>query len=151
LLTSPGKVPPITLRLRVRRFFYDDPACERGIFAERLPGIVAHYARRTGRVGRWLDHVSFALGGEAEARLLRELGVKVSGDTLLGHIRSLDLGEAATPRVLSVDDFSFRRGCNWGTILVDLEHHGLVDILPDRSSETFATWLTQHAGVEVVS
>jgi transposase len=50
-----------------------------------------------------------------------------------------------------VDDFSFRRGRRWGTILVDLERHRLVDILPDRSSETLASWLTQHADVEVVS
>jgi transposase len=77
--------------------------------------------------------------------------VTVSGDTLLEHIRRTNLGESRTPRILSVDDFSFRRGRSWGTILVDLEHHRLVDILPDRSSETFASWLTQHTGVEVVS
>lgn len=75
----------------------------------------------------------------------------VSGDTLLEHIRSRNLGEARIPRILSVDDFSFRRGRSWGTVLVDLERHQLVDILPDRSSETFASWLTQHSGVEVVS
>jgi transposase len=77
--------------------------------------------------------------------------VTISGDTLLGHIRSLNLKGATTPRVLSVDDFSFRRGRSWGTILVDLEHHTLVDILPDRSSETFAAWLAEHSDIEVVS
>ena len=50
-----------------------------------------------------------------------------------------------------MDDFSFRRGRNWGTILVHLERHSLVDMLPDRSSETFAGWLSQHAGIEVIS
>jgi hypothetical protein len=96
-------------------------------------------------------HVSFALGGEAGARLLLELGVTTSGDTLLRHIRSCDFQDAATPRVLGVDDFSFRRGRTWGTVLVDLERHRPVDILPDRSSQTFVRWLSEHAGVEVVS
>jgi transposase len=125
----------VSIRLRVRRFFCDEPSCRREIFAERLPRVVAHYARRTERLEDLFTHVSFALGGEAGARLLRELGVMVSGDTLLKHIRSRDLGATPTPRILSVDDFSFRRGRSWGTILVDLEHHRAVDILPDRRSD----------------
>src|SRR5919206_3019857 len=91
---------PVTLRLRVRRFFCDEISCERSIFAERLPGLVGHYARRTARLDGWLTHVSFALGGEAGARLLRGLGVTVSGDTLLKHIRSVTFGEATTPTIL---------------------------------------------------
>lgn len=151
LADLPWQGIPVNVRLHVRRFFCDERSCERAIFAERLPGVVAHYARRTERLEELFTHVSFALGGEAGARLLGELGVVVSGDTLLEHIRRTKLGESRTPRILSVDDFSFRRGRSWGTVLVDLERHQLVDILPDRSSETFASWLTQHSGVEVVS
>ncbi|MBV9767425.1 MAG: ISL3 family transposase [Acidobacteriaceae bacterium] len=134
------------------RFFCDAGFCERAIFTERLPGVVGHYARRTDRLDELLTHISFALGGEAGARLLDELlGVMVSGGTLLEHIRRTNLGEPRTPRILSVDDFSFRRGRKWGTVLVDLERRRLVDVLPDRSADTFARWLSDHPGVEVVS
>jgi transposase len=34
---------------------------------------------------------------------------------------------------------------------VDLERHALVDVLPDRRADTFARWLSEHPGVEVVS
>ena len=151
LADLPWQGIPVTLRLRVRRFFCDESSCERSIFAERLPGIVARYARRTRRLDSWFTNVSFALGGEAGARLLECLGVRVFGDALLKHIRSFAFEEAATPKILGVDNFSFKRGQKWGTILVDLEHHRLVDVLPDRSSETFAAWLAQHSGIEVVS
>lgn len=138
LADLPWRGVPVSLRLHVRRFFCDEPSCQRTIFAERPPGLVDHYARRARRLEEWFTHVSFALGGEAGARLLHELGVTVSGDTLLKHIRSRTFGESTTPRILSVDDFSFKRGRTWGTVLVDLERHRRVDILLDRSSETFA-------------
>ena len=99
LADLPWQGVPVTVHLHVRRFFCDEAACERAIFAERVPGVAARYARRTERLDDWLTHVSFALGGEAGARLLKDLGIVVSGDTLLHHIRSLHLRDHKTPRI----------------------------------------------------
>lgn len=142
---------PVRLRVRVRKFFCDEPSCERRIFAERLEEVAQPFARGTDRQREALEWIAFALGGEAGARLAQELGLLVSPDTLLNRIRGAFRGDAEKVRVLGVDDFGFRRGSASGTILVDLERHRVVDLFEGHSVESIARWLGQHPGVEVVS
>lgn len=142
---------PARMVLWSRRFFCDTPDCPRRIFTERLPGVAAPHARRTDRLRAWLVHLAFTAGGEPGARLLHHLGVAACGDTVLAHLRAYRLVDYPSPRILSVDDFAFRRGRTYGSILVDLERHRAVDVLADRSGDQFASWLAAHSGVEVIS
>jgi transposase len=97
----------VRLELHVRRFFCSNQACARQIFTERLPRMVAPYARRTTRLTDLLTLIGFALGGEAGKRLATDMGLFTSPDTLLRLIRAQPESQISTPRVLGVDDFSF--------------------------------------------
>lgn len=141
----------VKLKVRTRRFFCLNIACPRHIFCERLGNAVAYYARRTVRLTRALTCISFAAGAEAGARLTASLCYGFGADTLLSVIRRGQQAEQKVPRVLGVDDWSFCKGKTFGTILVDLEEHRVIDLLPDRTTATFAAWLKAHPGIEVIS
>jgi transposase len=140
----------VRLQLQVRKFFCDNPTCPRQIFTEHLPMVAAPWARRTLRLAQYLSALGIALGGQAGARLAARFQWRTSPDTLLRLVRAAPAPGAATPQILGVDEWAWRRGQRYGTILVNLEDHHVIDLLPERSADAVALWLAQHPTVTIV-
>jgi hypothetical protein len=109
------------------------------------------YARRTTRLRQQQGQVGFVVSAETGSSLLGILGMLTSPDTLIRLVRQTPDTIRETPRVLGIDDWAKRKGQSYGTILVDLEKHEVVDLLPERSSESVSKWLQEHPGVEIIS
>lgn len=141
----------VQLFLTVRKFSCRNPLCQRKVFAERIPTFVEPWARMTVRYCQQITAIGLATCGKGGARLAARLGIQTTRQTMLRRIMDLPDLPSASIIILGIDDFSFRRGYRFGTILVNLESHRVVDLLPDRQAETSAQWMRQHPDISVVS
>jgi transposase len=141
----------VQLRLRSQRFRCVNEQCPQKTFCARLAEWLPAYARRTTRLAETLHAAGLTAGGQAGSSLLQSVHIVASRDTVLRTLRTTPLPERDTPRVLGMDDWALRKGQTYGTILVDLEKHRVVDLLPDRQAETVSAWLQDHPGVEIVT
>ena len=135
----------------VRRFLCTNIKCQSKTFGAKLEGIVKRHAQRSERLIETHLAIGIKLSAEAGSDLATELGMKVSADSLLRAIKTTDITTSETPRVLGIDDWAIRRRERYGTILVDLEKHKVVDVLEGRDAQTLAEWLDTHPGVEIIS
>lgn len=142
---------PARLHLRVHKFFCDEWKCPQRVFVERIPAAVARYGRKTNRLERQIQEIGLRVGGNPGERLSRALGRPTSRNTILRRTLAVTGLVPPTPRILGIDDFAFRRGENYGTVLVDHETGKVVDIIEGREAETVSEWLKAHSGVEEVT
>jgi transposase len=117
---------------------------------ERLPELVAVYGRHTCRLVAALQAIGIALGGKAGARLAARLRLPTSAATLLRLVRAAPIPPMSAVPEVGVDEGAWRRGHRSGTRVVDRATPHVVDLLPDRSAATVATWRGQPPTVTVV-
>lgn len=140
------------LAIMARRFWCDTAVCRRRIFCEQFDhGVLTRYARRTQRLETIVHHLGLALGGRPGAAFATRLMMPVSKDTLLRAVRRRAVDQTDELHVIGIDDFAFRRGQSYGTIICDLERRKPVTLLPDRALETSRTWLAKRPSISIVA
>jgi transposase len=141
----------VRVLILVRKCFCKVTTCRRKIFAERLTPFAAPWARVTARLFQIVQIIGLATGGRLGVRVTDRLSIQTSRMTILRRIMALPTEPVRQVIQIGIDDFSFRRGRTFGTIVVDLQTHKVLDVLPDRTADTSAAWMAAHPEIALVS
>jgi transposase len=142
---------PVLIHLKARRFFCNTFNCKRKIFTERIPELLMPYSRATNRLINSLRAIGFTSGGEEGCKLVKSLGMHISADSLLRIIRRTPEPVIEPSTIIGVDDWAFKKGMRYGTIIINQKASKVIEILPDRDSETLETWLKEHPEISCVT
>lgn len=98
----------VTVKLQLSRWRCTYRQCRRQTFTDRVPTIASPYARRTTRVAEIVGLLAHSTGGRPGERLMQRLGMSISDDTILRHLkRNAAPANGEVPaRIVGIDDWS---------------------------------------------
>ena len=141
----------LTLKLLVRKWICPLDSCPQRIFAEPFPELVRRYARMTDRLIKALQSVGVTSNGADGATLSSSLAMPTTAKTLIRRVLALPLPKEDSVRIAGIDEWAWKKGSHYGTILVNLEQRRVADLLPERSVESSTAWFKKHSEVKIVS
>lgn len=141
---------PTHLVVIVHKFRCLNKNCSRKVFSENFD-CFPRYQRRSSRAQNLLRKLSIELTAEQGKRMTSLLNLSVSASTLLRIAHKEKIPFFETPRVLGIDDWAFRKGKTYGTLLINMETSKPIDLLPTRTANELEKWLSEHPGVEIVT
>lgn len=141
----------VRLELSVKKFFCREKTCLQKIFTERLPEFIEPSSRLTSRLRTIVQAIAGAFNAQGGARLGAQLGIRLSRMTYLRSLLRFSISPVEQVKHVGIDDFAWKRGKSYGTVLVDLDTHAIIDLLPDREAATVQHWLETHEEVDIVS
>jgi len=141
----------LVLRLLVRKWICPEASCPQYTFAECFPEVVQRYARMTDRLIKALQSTGVLTNGADAAQIASSFGVPTTAKTIIRRVLQLPLPSEGEVAKVGRDEWAWKKGHHYGTILVDLEKRRIVQLLADRSAETSTAWLRTHPEIDLVS
>ncbi|WP_218074311.1 transposase, partial [Escherichia coli] len=135
----------------VRHWYCRNPACSRKIFAESLAPFASSHQQSSQALQNLQRQLGLIAGGEAGKRAATAVGLRCSADTLLRRvINTPETKQSGAPHV-GIDEWAWHRGHRYGTLIVNLDTHRPLVLLPGRDQRTLATWFRKYPEIQVVS
>ncbi len=141
----------VVLVIESRKFFCKNPHCSKKTFAEQPGNELFRYRRRTRRCEITVIRHGLSVSCGTASKLLSLSGIVLSRSTALRDLHRLCPPEYESIREIGVDDWAWRKGVTYGSIVIDPHGRYPIDVLGDREMDSFKNWMEKHKQVSMVS
>lgn len=128
-----------------------NPACPRKIFSESLAPFAGSRQQSSLALQNLQRQLGLIAGGEAGRRAATAVGLRSGADTLLRRVINTPEPKPAGAPHVGIDEWAWHRGHRYGTLIVNLDTHRPLVLLPGRDQRTLAAWFRKYPEIQVVS
>ena len=140
----------VKLQIKAYDYYCTNEDCEVAVFAESYGGFIGKSDRMTDRLEDFIRTLAMETNCEGAAAICKELGIRTSGDTIIRILRKLvDMPVAECSDTIGVDDFAYRKGQTYCTVICNGVTRKPIDILDGRDGAALKEWLRQNKQVPV--
>lgn len=123
------------IRLKARKFYCRNDGCIMKVFTKRFDIHFLRGKRITEKVREKVSKIALLLGGKGGEKICHLMNLPISRSTLIRSIHEREIPAAQAPRIIGLDDWAYRKGLKYGTVLVDMEKRKIIDLLPDKKQK----------------
>lgn len=136
--------------LNSRRFFCNNPNCSRKIFSEQFKGFITRYKRTIKRLSNYLFRLGLSQSASQACRLLGRL-IPISVSSILRIVKNHSINVSYDAEHVGIDDFSFKKGVTFGTIICNLKSGKPIDLIDSRNLDEVTEHLKLYKNAKIVS
>lgn len=142
----------VILDITAYRYYCADSECNQKVFAEGLQGFAGVYRRISSRLEELLITIALNTSCEGTAAICKKMGVRISADTVIKTLlRNADKIKISCGNVIGVDDWAYKKGHTYGTLICDGQTHKPVALLDGRDGSELKEWLKANQQVRIVT
>ena len=142
----------VILHIKAYNYYCSNKDCDAVSFAEDYDGFIGRSDRMTARLEKFIQTLALETNCEGAAAICRELGIRTSGDTIIRILRKLaDMPTAKCGDTIGVDDFAYRKGMTYCTVICDGITNKPIDILDGRDGKSLKEWLKSNKHIKKVT
>jgi len=152
LLDRPICGKKLSIKLTTRKFRCTNSKCSQSIFSEQPDGVTRRYGRKTLPALYSLQKMLIEMSSNKAALITSLLGIPQSSSTCLRIVKGITEKpiNKADIKHICVDDFAYKKGISYGTVVVDADTHQVLDMIEGRNKADVVDYLKEYRHAEIV-